>query len=208
MIKKLHFKTMLLLCAMIMGIGSAWAETKSVDITPDDALNQGGVHPITVVCAKGDGTSNPAISSGQLRLYQAASGKTTGNTITFSSEKTITSIVFTFANGMTADNGVFSEGEYDSSTSTWTGSTNSVTLTVTGTKSSERIYITAIKVYYDDSVSQLADSDFALTGAPVALSFDLFDNADAQTISYTSSSTGAVTVAESEYIEAVVNETA
>ena len=208
MIKKLHFKTMLLLCAMIMGIGSAWAETKSVDITPDDALNQGGVDPINIVCAKGDGTSNPAISSGQLRLYQAASGKTTGNTITFSSEKTITSIVFTFANDMTADNGVFSEGEYDSSTSTWTGSTNSVTLTVTGTTSGKRIYISAMTVYYDDSGSQLANSDFALTGAPVALTFDLYDNADAQTISYTSSSTGAVTVAESEYVEAVVNETA
>ncbi len=199
---------MLLLCTMIMGIGSAWAETKSVDITPDDALNQGGVDPINIECAKGDGTSNPAISSGQLRLYQAASGKTTGNTITFSSEKTITSIVFTFANDMTADNGVFSEGEYDSSTSTWTGSTNSVTLTVTGTKSSERIYITAIKVYYDDSVSQLANSDFALTGSPVALSFDLYNNANAQTISYTTSSTGAVTVTASEYVETVVNETA
>ena len=199
---------MLLLCTMIMGIGSAWAETKSVDITPDDALNQGGVDPINIVCAKGDGTSNPAISSGQLRLYQAASGKTTGNTITFSSEKTITSIVFTFANDMTADNGVFSEGEYDSSTSTWTGSTNSVTLTVTGTTSGKRIYISAMTVYYDDSGSQLANSDFALTGAPVALTFDLYNNADAQTISYTSSSTGAVTVSESEYVEAVVNETA
>ena len=208
MIKKLHFKTMLLLCTMIMGIGSAWAETKSVDITPSQALNDGGVAPIIIVCEKGDGTSAPAISSGQLRLYQAASGKTTGNTITFSSEKTITSIVFTFANEMTADNGAFSEGEYNSSTSTWTGSTNSVTLTVTGTTSGKRIYITAMKVYYDDSVSQLADSDFALTGAPVALSFDLYNNANAQTISYTTSSTGAVTVAESEYVEAVVNETA
>lgn len=208
MIKKLHFKTMLLLCTMIMGIGSAWAETKSVDITPSQALNDGGVDPIIIVCEKGDGTSNPAISSGQLRLYQAASGKTTGNTITFSSEKTITSIVFTFANEMTADNGVFSEGEYDSSTSTWTGSTNSVTLTVTGTTSGKRIYISAMTVYYDDSGSQLANSDFALTGAPVALTFDLYDNADAQTISYTSSSTGAVTVAASEYVETVVNETA
>ena len=207
MIKKLHFKALLLLCAMIMGIGSAWGETKSVDITPDDALNQGGVDPITVVCAKGDGTSNPAISSGQLRLYQAASGKTTGNTITFSSEKTITSIVFTFANDMTADNGAFSEGSYDSSTSTWTGSTNSVTLTVTGTTSGKRIYITAMTVYYDDSVSQLTDSDFSLTGAPVALSFDLYDDAEAQVISYTTSSTGAVTVSASEYIEAAVNET-
>ena len=141
-----------MLC-MVVGVGSASAETKSVDITPSQALNDGGVDPITIVCAKGDGTSNPAISSGQLRLYQAGSGKTTGNTITFSSDKPITSIVFTFANSMTASNGSFSEGTYDSSTRTWTGNTNSVTLTVTGTSSSERIYITALTVSYEDSGS-------------------------------------------------------
>lgn len=138
---------MTLLCAVV---SSAWGETQSVTISPSQALNNGGVSPITVTCAKGDGTSNPAISSGQLRLYQAASGKTTGNTISFSSAKTITSIVFTFANNMTADNGVFSVGTYDSATSTWTGSTNSVTLTVTGTTSGTRIYITNMVVYYDD----------------------------------------------------------
>ncbi len=89
-------------------------------------------------------------------MYQAASGKTTGNTITFSSEKVITSIVFTFANNMTADNGVFSEGSYDSNTSTWSGSTNSVTLTVTGTTTGTRIYITAMTVYYEDASPKTA----------------------------------------------------
>ena len=152
MIKKTRLlKHFLLLFALIAGSTSVWAEEKSVDITPAQALNEGGVSPIAIVCAKGDGTSAPAISSGQLRLYQAASGKTTGNTITFSSEKTITKIVFTFANDMTADNGSFSVGSYDSSTFTWTGSTNSVTLTVTGTTSGKRIYITAMTVYYEDN---------------------------------------------------------
>ena len=37
-------------------------------------------------------------------------------------------------------------------------------------------------------------SDLALTGAPVTLSFDLYNNASAQTVSYTTSGTGAVTV--------------
>ena len=142
-----------------------WADAKSVDITPSQALNDGGVDPITIVCAKGDGTSDPAISGGQLRLYQAGKGKTTGNTITFSSEKIITSIVFTFANSMTASNGSFSEGSYDSETSTWSGSTNSVTLTVTGTTSSTRIYITALKVYYEDG-----SSDPTLSVSPTSAS--------------------------------------
>lgn len=193
---------------MISGVGTAWAETKSVDITPSQALNDGGVDPITIVCAKGDGTSNPAISSDQLRLYQAGKGKTTGNTITFSSEKTITSIEFTFANDMTADNGSFSEGSYDSETSTWSGSTNSVTLTVTGTTSGKRIYITAITVYYEDGGSDpsLEDSDLALTGSPISLSFDLYNNSSAQVINYTTSSTGAITVSASEYVKTAVDE--
>lgn len=164
--------TMLLLTVM----GSVWGVTKSVEISPTQALNSGGVSPITIVCAKGDGTSNPAISSGQLRLYQAASGKTTGNTITFSSEKTITSIVFTFVNTMTANNGVFSEGNYSSETNSWSGSTNSVTLTVTGTKSGERIYITKMIVYYeDDNASSTYSVSFDCNGSDSGCPKDLSD---------------------------------
>lgn len=149
--KNLITKVLLLMLMLVGSVSASWAEEKSVTISPSQALNDGGVDPITIVCAKGDGTSNPAISGGQLRLYQAASGKTTGNTITFSSDKTITKIVFTFANNMTADNGSFSVGSYDSGSSTWNGSTNSVTLTVTGTDGSHRIYIANMVVYYEDS---------------------------------------------------------
>lgn len=145
--KKFYFLLSLLM-SFTISTGNVWAG--QVTISPTQALNDGGVDPITVACAKGDGTSNPAISSSQLRLYQAASGKTTGNTITFSSSKSITSIVFTFANNMTASNGSFSEGSYDSETSTWTGSTTSLTLTVTGTTSGTRIYITNMVVTYED----------------------------------------------------------
>ena len=53
--------------------------------------------------------------------------------------------------------------------------------------------------------SQLTPSDLALVDAPVELEFDLYDNATAQTISYTTSSTGAVTVSQSDYITATVN---
>ena len=50
----------------------------------------------------------------------------------------------------------------------------------------------------------LTANDLALTGN-TNLSFDLYNNASAQTISYTTSSTGAVTVSESEYITTTVN---
>ena len=61
----------------------------------------------------------------------------------------------------------------------------------------------------DGSISTLAESDFALTGAPVALTFDLYNNSSAQTIIYTTSSTGAVTVSGGTgYVTTSVNESA
>jgi hypothetical protein len=196
MTKKVRLFLTMLFLTLLGGVNAAWAG--EVDITPDQALNQGGVDPITIVCAKGDGTSNPAISSGQLRLYQAASGKTTGNTITFSSEYAITSIEFTFANSMTADNGVFSEGTYDSATSTWTGSTNSVTLTVTGTKSGERIYISAMTVTYEGGgtvIQTVAAPTFSPAGGTFtdAQSVEISTTTDGATIYYTTDGSNPTT---------------
>ena len=65
----------------------------------------------------------------------------------------------------------------------------------------------SVKLYKQVGGS-LLDNDLALTGAPVALSFDLYNNASAQTISYTTSSTGAVTVSASDYVTTSVNQTA
>ena len=48
-------------------------------------------------------------------------------------------------------------------------------------------------------------SDLALTGAPIALSFDLNTNSAAQVIHYTTSSTGAVTVSSSSYVTTSVD---
>lgn len=205
MTKKVRLFLTMLFLTLLGGVNTAWAD--EVDITPDQALNKGGVDPITIVCAKGDGTSNPAISSGQLRLYQAASGKTTGNTITFSSEYAITSIEFTFANGMTADYGVFSEGSYDSSTSTWTGSTNSVTLTVTGTKSSQRIYITAMTVTYEGGgtvIQTVATPTFSPEGGDFTEAQDVTINCSTSgaTIYYTTDGM-APTTSSSVYSSAI-----
>ncbi len=60
------------------------------------------------------------------------------------------------------------------------------------------------------TAGSLDDSDLAITGAPVALSFDLYNNASAQTVSYTTSSTGEVTItpATSNYFTYEHNATA
>ncbi len=68
-------------------------------------------------------------------------------------------------------------------------------------------YPHAIKVYQlVEETPSPASSDLALTGAPVALSFDLYNNSSAQTVSYTTSGTGAVTVSGGEgYVETSVD---
>ena len=117
------------------------------------------------------------------------------NTITFSSESAITSIVFTFANSMTASNGSFSEGSYDSGSSTWTGSSTSLTLTVTGTTSGTRIYITNMVVTYADGGKTL--SSIAVSGTPTKTAYyagDEFDPAGLTvTGTYSDESTAPIT---------------
>ena len=58
----------------------------------------------------------------------------------------------------------------------------------------------------EEGGSSLEESDLALTGAPIALEFDLYDNSDVQVINYTTSSTGNVTVSSSNYITTVVDQ--
>ena len=72
----------------------------------------------------------------------------------------------------------------------------------------KRIYVKSMTVNYGGTTPSLEDNDLALTGAPIALEFDLYNNNDAQVINYTTSSTGAVSVSASDYITAVVDETA
>ena len=71
--------------------------------------------------------------------------------------------------------------------------------------SSNYSWIKSITVNYTSGGSTLADNDLVLTNAPVALNFDLYNNAEPQTISFTTSSTGAVTVSECEYVTTSVS---
>ena len=79
-----------------------------------------------------------------------------------------------------------------------TGATGSyIEVSITGISKGVKCYY--ISYTYDDGQgSNLTNSDLALTGAPIALNFDLYNNSTAQTVSYTTSSTGAVTVSGGE----------
>lgn len=63
------------------------------------------------------------------------------------------------------------------------------------TRGSNAAYWTKIEITYSTSSSSLDPSDLAIANASTDLSFDLYNNATAQVISYNTSSTGAITIA-------------
>lgn len=80
---------------------------------------------------------------------------------------------------------------------TVTATTSSTSTSFTLSAGGEVAYVSSIVITPTSGGGgggDLTASDLAITGAPVALSFDLYNNSSAQTVSYTTSSTGAVTV--------------
>ena len=212
MIKKLHFKWLLLLL-MLVGVGTtAWAEDKTITL---DYNSFGLTSSYAMKTATVDGYSFTVDQGykGTGNTIQMNSSKGSGilyNTKAIPGLKSITVNVSSGNKTYTITTGSFEKPTANSQTGTTGGTYNAASGdTYFQLKVSGASYFSSIVITYDDaSVSDLEDSDFTLTGAPVALSFDLFDDADAKAISYTTSSTGAVTVNASEYVEAVVNEIA
>lgn len=92
---------------------------------------------IIMTIAKGEASNVPAVNQdGTLRLYHKAGAD--GGSMTLTSEKTITKVVFTFASGYEQISKA-SVGNYDTDTYTWTGSANSVTFTNGGGTKQARI---------------------------------------------------------------------
>lgn len=66
------------------------------------------------------------------------------------------------------------------------------------------LYIWKIVLTYEESGGS-TPSNLALTGAPIALEFDLYNNSEAQVINYTTSSTGTVSIADNQYFNKVID---
>lgn len=80
-----------------------------------------------------------------------------------------------------------------------------VVITISATVNS--LYCESFTFTYEDSTAPILDPcDLTLIDAPVELEFDLYNNSNAQTISYTTSSTGEVSVAQNDYITATVDQ--
>ncbi len=211
--KKLLSKLMLLLCALLVGSMSAWAD--DLEWSLNDLYQNGTkVTEKTIISTSGgtlsftdkdknfsilltrNSSNQPGFytSSGYFRFYSSDTFK-----LSAADGITITKIVVT-PNG--SNFSLSSLDGLDASKKTWTGSASEVTFTGAGTNKWDKITIT-----YSTSSggeSEKEDCDLTLTGAPVELEFDLYDDANAKVINYTTSSTGAVTVSESEYIDAEV----
>ncbi len=64
-------------------------------------------------------------------------------------------------------------------------------------------YFSSIVITYQDG----STSNLALINSPISLNFDLYPNSSSQTISYTTSSTGEISVSSNEYVTTTVNNT-
>lgn len=100
---------------------------------------------VSLTFAKGGGTSNPALNSGAVRLYQNTSGN--GGTMTVScSSGAIKKIEITYGSNMNYFK--VNTGTLSSDKKTWTGDASSVIFTVNGTSSSQRAYVASVTVTY------------------------------------------------------------
>lgn len=232
MLKNYQIKTLLVVCLMaIFGGVSAWAQTTVTQNSFSTVSgNVDGDTKVSYTTAKGEGTSNPAINGNVIRLYQIASGKSYGGTITLSvaegyelSEVVIgssvaTKIAYTLDSDTerSASEALAANGKYTKS-----GLANqSITFYCMGTTSSERLYVNYLSVTYKSKVASGKDAAGITFGTVVGetpafvttiekgFTAPTLTNPNALAISYTSSNEAVATVASDGTVELKGNGTA
>lgn len=211
----LRFKTFLLMAVISLLAGtSAWAqsdfsatETSNVTLTAGtngSTCTVNGKDGIKVGTSKAGGDMSVTVPAGttHLHVHAAAWKGVTGLSLNISGATTSPSSV-----DLTADSGVSNNSPFTLSGSAssyyfvveLSNITAETTLKFTSS-TGKRFVVWGVNA---ESVTSggptLTDNDLALTGAPIALSFDLYNNSDAQVINYTTSSTGAVSIANNSF---------
>ena len=235
MIKSTFLKSWLLLLCLIVGSSAAWAdETYSLTPDQTSTGSSATSYITTLTGFTHDGVSwmmnqwnpktlqvktNQGSATNEFRFYNtsAFSGRITKVVISFKALTVSDASKLMFLGGTSAvtayTGGTAGTWDATKKTLTWTP-TAAENFTyfafyqngkaASGTNSLAET--DAIVVTYESGSSQtLKTSDLALTGAPVVLNFDLYNNSSAQTVSFTSSSTGAVTVSDNEYVSTSVS---
>lgn len=195
---------LLVACILCVG-GKAWGETFTYNFSSggthnSDELNTWTTDYFTITQTKNGTTTGVANYLTAPRWYKNHAVIFTPATNVEITQIVINATSTNSGQDMTASFGTVTKS---GNNSTWTGSatsTSPVTLTM-----GSQCRPSSVVVTYTSSGPTLETSDLAITDAPVALSFDLYNNSAAQTVSFTSSSTGAVTVSESEYVTTSVS---
>ena len=209
-----HFnllKTLLLLCALIVGSLSGWADDVTLTAGTNGSTctvnNQEGIK-VGTSKSGGDMSITVPANTTKLILHAAAWKGVSGLSLNVSGATASPKSI-----ALTADDGISNNSPF-----TLSGSESDFEFEI-----SLSDIITETKIKFESSIAKrfvvwgasavtsgggktLTASDLALTGAPIALNFDLYNNSSAQVINYTTSSTGAVTVSESDYVTTVVDE--
>ena len=209
--KKFLLKTILLLFALVLGTGVSWATEVTYKLTIDandfnttSYVANNNEKTSYAVCTTDaqktfevKWTSNQVMKNGSNMQWQKSKGyiynstdlgTITGVTVT-SSAGSFTTYYGDEEQPSSGTSGA-GKGYFKTSVGSATGTTSKVEITFTVSEGGE---------------SNLEDNDLALTGNPVELEFDLYNNAS-QVIYYTTSSTGAVTIADSEYASFAIDQ--
>ena len=220
---------MLLLCAFIVGSSSAWADPETVasfSRSGNTNTTTGGEFTITFSAKSGYYQDANGDCYMQIR-NTSAYWTTTPTSISLaanigggSGNTDLTDAVYVAL--LDADGNEISSTKTSvtSHITTNTGDNYNISIPVAnnvyGVKISHNKQTGFNVRYYSFSLSyeaaggnpSLTTSDLALTGAPIKLNFDLYNNSSAQVINYTTSSTGDVTIANCEYATFDINKTA
>lgn len=191
-------KFMLLLCALIVGSGTMWAaenDTHDFSQSLSQLLN-----------------NNAAISSIEIAAQNYPVKKVV---VSYRYNKTLTNAVTVAVsvggNSWGSSYVVGTGSNYTTMEFSGNATTGAIVISFTNNTGDGTghgtFYVDNVQLTEGASGSSLANSDFALTGAPVSLNFDLYNNSSAQTVNFTTSSTGAVTVSESDYVTTIVDAT-
>ena len=217
--------TLLVAVLCVLFTGQAWADDVTDELTASDLAatsttytNFSNVSKTSDAVYAGNSAKD---GSGNIQLR---SKNSTSGIVSTTSGGKVKSITITVGSGSnTVDvygsNSAYSGASdlYGNNKGTKLGSVSSTgTINVSGDyeyvgirSNNGALYLSKIEIVWTTSGgggSSLTDSDLALTGAPIAFNFDLYNNSTAQVINYTTSSTGAVTIADNEYAEFDIDE--
>ena len=195
------FKRFLSLFLILLGCATtgAWAQETTVEKKAPFGANentQGTIDTnISYTTAKGDGTTAPAISSGNLRLYQPASGKTYGGQITITAAEGYTLKTVEIGSAQATNVSFTKDDETSHSTKTSIDANGtykvenvdaqSITFYCMGADKKHRLDINLLKVTYAATGPAKEVTSIAISGTPTTTAYMVGDTPSADGLTVT-----------------------